>query len=370
MTETLIEYLQKAKFRLPQSQFDDLWDDHLDEICELIRKFYDARPCDIPSGTLNELRKAQKLEEGAFKNNDYHEGFKEGINTAIDLIEAAEPRSEIPSGTLNREALLTAKDAYEEAFPDATGVTFDGLKAGIAAYIAALPDRGEIPSGTLIGYFQRIVKLSFLTSLEPAHLGKQIIDMCDVAKQGIAAAQSVSQGEIRLIEADEKDITRLLLDMMKLATTKDLYAALAQRVLKDAGYSIVKRSTAYILFKAGETHCEDCPCRYGQHQREPKREAQPAGEILSMEDVEGLLIAYGHAKANNLPLESLQAMVDIVHELLDNTPKREMVAPPDLLHRLKNVLFNVNRGMSDHSALAGVQLYLQDLISEIEGGQS
>jgi hypothetical protein len=51
-----------------------------------------------------------------------------------------------------------------------------------------------------------------------------------------------AQGEIRLIEADEAEITRLLLKMMELATTKDLYAALALRVLKDAGYSIVKRS--------------------------------------------------------------------------------------------------------------------------------
>ena len=45
--------------------------------------------------TLNELRKAQELSEAVFKNKDYYEGFKEGINTAIDLIKGSECPSEI-----------------------------------------------------------------------------------------------------------------------------------------------------------------------------------------------------------------------------------------------------------------------------------
>ena len=42
---------------------------------------------------------------------------------------------------LNRKAWQIAMDAYEAKFPDAQGVDYAGLQAGVRAYLAALPNK-------------------------------------------------------------------------------------------------------------------------------------------------------------------------------------------------------------------------------------
>lgn len=58
----------------------------------------------------------------------------------------------------------------------------------------------------------------------------------------------------------------------------------------------------------------------------PAVEAQP-DNFLEREDIEALLIAYDHALERNLGIGSIDSNVNIVRELLANTPKREPTAP-------------------------------------------
>lgn len=85
---------------------------------------------------------------------------------------------------------------------------------------------------------------------------------------------------------DEKPIKRLIRDELQTANTEscddysyhdgadDLYERLRPYL----------RPTEPVPFKSGDTHCDDCPCRYGQHLKPPEPVSVSLAEMMKIYD--------------------------------------------------------------------------------------
>jgi hypothetical protein len=86
-------------------------------------------------------------------------------------------------------------------------------------------------------------------------------------------------------------------------------------------------------FKSGETHCSDCPCRYGIHIREPK-----LNNLTRQDAIEDLFHAMRalFGAAYQPSRTQAETLVNTLLESLDlRTPKRESVEQPSIFEILK-----------------------------------
>jgi hypothetical protein len=67
--------------------------------------------------------------------------YKEQAEAVVDMLETLNrvsgvPKTDTITDELDQKALNRAYAAYDKAFPDASDVTYDGLRAGIRAYVS------------------------------------------------------------------------------------------------------------------------------------------------------------------------------------------------------------------------------------------
>lgn len=128
-----------------------------------------------------------------------------------------------------------------------------------------------------------------------------------------------------------------------------------ERYLKDIGRRSEIRDN-YIPFKSGDTHCSDCPCRYGQHLKATKREAK-TGEISCTDEVLHPLIKNSLCLDMDRDEDDIAcAVIQALKPYLKQPAQAGEIAVS--LSQVKEVIWGWKRGENLHeTALAIMELF-------------